>query len=167
VEEQINNFLAYSAPEVSRNIILVGNKTDLAEERQVTIDDAIRLGKKLNLAAVYETSAKDGGEVIDEVFMRAIINCVDIYNNEEELLEGRWQARSRVMSAQNNGLVRKESFQELPSYQNNSNFKSPKNIRLDSSSLYHNKYSTEQTSANSGKRHGNTPARTGTGSFCC
>lgn len=68
------------------------------------MEEAIRLGKKLNLAAVLETSAKDGGEIIDEVFMRAIVNCVDIYNNEEGLLEGRWQARSRVMSAQNNLL---------------------------------------------------------------
>ncbi len=155
---------------MARNIILVGNKTDLEEQRLVTIEEAVRLGKKLNLAAVYETSAKDGGEIIDEVFMRAIINCVDIYNNEEELLEGRWQARSRVMSAQNNGLNRKESLQELPSYQNNSNFKSPKAIRLDNS-VYHNKYSSDQTSANSGNRHGaqQTPTRTrtGNGSFCC
>lgn len=56
----------------------------------MSIDEAVRLGKKLNLAAVYETSAKDGGEIIDEVFTRAIVNCVDIYTNEEGLLEGRW-----------------------------------------------------------------------------
>lgn len=29
IEEQIQSFIAYSAQDVSRNIILVGNKTDL------------------------------------------------------------------------------------------------------------------------------------------
>jgi small GTP-binding protein len=33
VEEQISNFLAYSDPEVSKNIILVGNKCDLESKR--------------------------------------------------------------------------------------------------------------------------------------
>ena len=57
------------------------------------------MGKRLGLAAVFETSAKEGGEAIEEAFVRAIINCVDIQNNEEGLLEERWHSRSRVFSA--------------------------------------------------------------------
>ena len=42
-----------------KNIVLVGNKVDLAEtRRKVSLEEAIRLAKRLGLAGVYETSAK-------------------------------------------------------------------------------------------------------------
>ncbi len=100
MEEQIDNFLAYSDPEVGKNIVLVGNKTDLHEQRVVSSDEAVQLGKRLGLSAVFETSAKEGGDQIEEAFIRAIVNCVDIQNNQENILEVRWQARSRVFSDQ-------------------------------------------------------------------
>lgn len=99
MEEQINNFLAYSDPEVAKNIILVGNKTDLESKRQVSFSEAVKLGQRLDLSAVFETSAKEGGDSVNEIFVRALVNIVDLHTNSENLLEERWQARSRVMSA--------------------------------------------------------------------
>jgi hypothetical protein len=78
MEEQILNFISYSPQHVANNIILVGNKTDLEEKRKVTFDEAVKLGKKLNLAAVFETSAKNNNS-IDDAFYRSVVNCLDIY----------------------------------------------------------------------------------------
>ncbi|CDW85248.1 rab family gtpase [Stylonychia lemnae] len=78
VEEYIENFLAYSPKDVAQNIILVGNKSDMAEgRRKVSTEEAIALAERLNIAAVFETSAKDN-ESIDDLFNRAVVNCVDI-----------------------------------------------------------------------------------------
>jgi hypothetical protein len=44
----------------------------------VTFEEAVKLAKKLNLAAVFETSAKEN-ESIEDVFFRSIVNCVDYY----------------------------------------------------------------------------------------
>ena len=38
--------------------------------------EAHRLAQKLNLSAVFETSAKDNSQ-IDDAFFRSIVNCVD------------------------------------------------------------------------------------------
>ena len=46
------------------------------------MEEAIKLGKKLNLAAVFETSAKENNS-IDDVFFRSIVNCVDFYSLNE------------------------------------------------------------------------------------
>ena len=54
----------------------MGNKSDLEEKRKVNFDEAIRLGKKLNLSAVFEASAKSN-DSIDDVFFRCIVNCAD------------------------------------------------------------------------------------------
>ena len=86
---------------MARNIILVGNKTDLEDRRKVSYEEAVKLGKKLNLAAVMETSAKnDSG--IDDVFYRSVINCADMYKDGVESLSGSrqsWSARPRKYSA--------------------------------------------------------------------
>jgi hypothetical protein len=58
----------------------VGNKTDLEDKRKVPFEEAVRLGKKLNLAAVFETSAKIN-DSIDDAFFRSIVNCIDFYSN--------------------------------------------------------------------------------------
>jgi hypothetical protein len=54
----------------------VGNKTDLEGKRRVSMEEAVRLAKKLNLAAVFETSAKENNS-IDDAFLRSMVNCVD------------------------------------------------------------------------------------------
>lgn len=76
IRSQVENFVAYSSKEVARNIILVGNKCDLAQQRAVQFEEAVELAKSLNLAAVFETSAKDNLS-IDDVFFRSIINSLD------------------------------------------------------------------------------------------
>ena len=48
----------------------------MEDHRKVSFEEAIRLAKKLNLAAVFETSAKSN-QSIDDVFYRSMINCVD------------------------------------------------------------------------------------------
>lgn len=69
--------MAYSPKDVASNIILVGNKTDLSEgRRKVPFKEAVELAKRLQISAVFETSAKEN-ESIDDVFFRAVINCVD------------------------------------------------------------------------------------------
>jgi small GTP-binding protein len=100
IEEQIQSFISYSAQDVARNIILVGNKTDLSDRRKVTFDEAIRLGKKLNLAGVYETSAKNNSS-IDDAFFHSIVNCLDFnYLGDDSTVLGRsTTSRSRKYSA--------------------------------------------------------------------
>ncbi len=78
IEEQIMSFISSSAQDAAKNIILVGNKTDLEGKRKVSTEEAIKLGKKLNLAGVFETSAKVNNSV-EDVFFRTIVNCVDNY----------------------------------------------------------------------------------------
>ena len=42
-------------------------------------EEAVALAKRLNLSAVFETSAKSNLS-IDDVFNRSIVNCMDIFN---------------------------------------------------------------------------------------
>jgi hypothetical protein len=95
---------------VARNIILIGNKTDLNGQRKVPFEEAVRLGKKLNLAAVFETSAKNN-DSIDDAFFRSIVNCVDFYSNCDQTLLGMsTPSRSRKYSAQIDTMSRARSF---------------------------------------------------------
>jgi len=75
----------------------------------VPFTDAVKLGKKLNLSAVFETSAKENDR-IDDVFYRAIVNCVDFYSNTgQENLMSSGGPRTRKFSAQTT-INRRESF---------------------------------------------------------
>ena len=74
------------------------------------------MGKRLNLAGVFESSAKDGLS-IDDVFFRAIVNCVDFNSKKGEPLAGVNMARNRVYSAQtalekHQSLVNRDKRQE-------------------------------------------------------
>ncbi|MFX1282319.1 MAG: Rab family GTPase [Promethearchaeota archaeon] len=55
-------------PEVSVPIALAGNKKDLEEKRQVSTVEANTLASTYNMT-YYETSAKLGGEEIEEIFV--------------------------------------------------------------------------------------------------
>jgi hypothetical protein len=104
----------------------VGNKSDLEEKRKVTFEEAVKLAKRLNLSAVFETSAKSNNS-IDDVFFRSIVNCVDFYNvgNDDPLtgkktVSGGGGARSRKFSAQTEIIKRGNSFKDS-SFSYNSN----------------------------------------------
>jgi hypothetical protein len=76
----------------------VGNKTDLEDKRKVGFEEAVMLGKRLNLAAVFETSAKENNS-IDDAFFRSIVNCVDFYSpTGGDSLVSKGSARSRKYS---------------------------------------------------------------------
>ena len=67
VSEWIENYYKYSNPDYERHVILIGNKSDLKNERIITeneIDDFV----KLNKIKYFETSAKNG-ENIDDTFL--------------------------------------------------------------------------------------------------
>ena len=67
VSEWIENYYKFSNPDYERHVILIGNKSDLKNERIITedeIDDFV----KLNKIKYFETSAKNG-ENIDESFL--------------------------------------------------------------------------------------------------
>lgn len=58
--------------------MLVANKTDIpSEQREVALEDAVKVAKELQLAGVVETSAKDGLESVDDGFYITIINAFE------------------------------------------------------------------------------------------
>ena len=57
--------------------MLVGNKLDLEEKRQVNFESALKLAKKLGLAGVVETSAKEGTPTLDDAFFIVAANSLD------------------------------------------------------------------------------------------
>jgi Ras-related protein Rab-1A len=67
VSEWIENYYKYSNPDYERHVILIGNKSDLKNERIIT-EDEIDDFAKLNKIKYFETSAKNG-ENIDESFL--------------------------------------------------------------------------------------------------
>ena len=65
--------------------VLIGNKSDLAEDRQVTLEDAEKLSETMN-CKYYEASAKTGeniNEALDEIARVAYVN----YTLSEERVE--------------------------------------------------------------------------------
>lgn len=98
ISEQIQNFINYSAQDCSRNIVLVGNKLDLADQsREVSFTDALALARKLGLAGIIETSAKTGHLNCDEAFFITCANALDL-QKEDNLPISTEQLRSRFMS---------------------------------------------------------------------
>ena len=57
LEASIREFRNNCPPEAIDNIVLVGNKVDLVEQRQVTLEEANNLVSRLNLLSYMETSA--------------------------------------------------------------------------------------------------------------
>lgn len=70
--------MEYAPAESQNNIVLVANKTDIpSEQREVALEDAVKVAKELQLAGVVETSAKDGLESVDDGFYITIINAFE------------------------------------------------------------------------------------------
>ena len=59
------------------------------------------------MAAFFETSAKEDKQV-DDVFYRAIVNCVDFYGNDDSVL-GK-VSRNRGYSAQTTRSIRDSTY---------------------------------------------------------
>ncbi len=72
------SFINYSPTSSAANIVLVGNKVDLAfESRQVSFDEAETLARRMGMAGVVETSAKEGNETLNDAFYITIANALD------------------------------------------------------------------------------------------
>ena len=65
-----------------KNIILIGNKKDMVDERQVTQEEA-GLFSETNNMIYFETSAKDGDN-IDYVFTYAAEKLLEFYSSQKE-----------------------------------------------------------------------------------
>lgn len=80
LETSIKEFRNNCPPEASDNIVLVGNKVDLEHERQVSMEEALELCKRLNLITYYETSASCNMNV-DLFFYTVAIKAYEIEMN--------------------------------------------------------------------------------------
>ena len=78
----IENFYK-NGPE-QKNIILIGNKKDLEEERQVTQEEAEAFSETNNMI-YFETSAKDGDN-IDYVFNYTAEKLLEFYSGNKEVI---------------------------------------------------------------------------------
>ena len=65
-----------------KNIILIGNKKDMADQRQVTLEE-VELFSETNNMIYFETSAKDGDN-IEYVFTYAAEKLLDFYGGQNE-----------------------------------------------------------------------------------
>ena len=77
----LNDVKQYADPNVS--LILVGNKVDLEDQRQVTESEANEWAKRVGIQTCLQTSAKDSVNV-DQAFEKvcfvwSVCVCVDIY----------------------------------------------------------------------------------------
>lgn len=92
-----------NGPENQKNIILIGNKKDLVEQREVTQEEA-ELFSQTNNMIYFETSAKEG-ENIEYVFHYAAKKLLEFYStNEEHLLKKQLSSNSELQA---------QSFKEI------------------------------------------------------
>ena len=79
-----NEQISLNAPKETK-YILVGNKKDLEDQREVKIEEGEEFAKKNNIK-FYETSAKDGTNVIDvfETLAKEIVNDVEQINTRSK-----------------------------------------------------------------------------------
>ena len=66
IDEWIDNYYKYKNPDSEKNVVLIGNKVDLVDKREITqeeVEDYV----KMNNILYFETSAKEGKN-IDECF---------------------------------------------------------------------------------------------------
>ena len=77
LEVQIKEFRMNCPNESQENVVLVGNKVDLVEQRQVSYDDALEFCKRLNLISYFETSASSALNV-DLFFFTVAMKAYEI-----------------------------------------------------------------------------------------
>ena len=84
--ESLPNWIEHfykNGPE-QKNIILIGNKKDLEEKRQVTQEEAETFSETNNMI-YFETSAKDGDN-IDHVFNYTAEKLLEFYSGNKEVI---------------------------------------------------------------------------------
>ena len=86
LNEWIQNYYKYSNPDSVKNVVIIGNKCDLTESREVTEEEINDFIKDNNIT-YFETSAKDGKN-IDECFNHMAKKLIEQYeNNDNELVK--------------------------------------------------------------------------------
>lgn len=97
LESAITEFRNTCPPDAVNNIVLVGNKLDLENQRQVTLAEADQLVTRLNLISYFETSAQSNLNV-DSFFytvaMKAYENEVAALNKQDQFFENMSQKGS-------------------------------------------------------------------------
>ena len=81
LNEWIENYYKYSNPDYEKNVVLIGNKSDLVNKREVSEEEIEKFAKDNNIM-YFETSAKDGKN-IDEFFYFIAEKLVKQYENKE------------------------------------------------------------------------------------
>ena len=81
LNEWIENYYKYSNPDSEKNVVLIGNKSDLVDQREVTPEEIENFAKD-NHIMYFETSAKDGAN-IDECFYFIAEQLVKQYENKD------------------------------------------------------------------------------------
>ena len=104
----IENFYK-NGPE-QKNIILIGNKKDLEEDREVTQEEA-KLFSETNNMIYFETSAKDG-ENIDYVFNYAAEKLLEFYSGNNETILKRQMTPNNEKQLNNFQEIRIEETQK-------------------------------------------------------
>ena len=84
LNEWIQNYYKFSNPDSVKNVVILGNKCDLTESREVT-EEEINLFILDNNIKYFETSAKDGLN-IDECFKYMSEKLIEQYENKDNEL---------------------------------------------------------------------------------
>ena len=82
LDEWIQNYYKYSNPDSEKNVVLIGNKSDLVNRREVNEEDIEKFANNNNLM-YFETSAKDGKN-IDECFYFIAEKLLKQFENKDD-----------------------------------------------------------------------------------
>lgn len=83
IEQQIREFRMNCPQEAHNNVVLVGNKLDLVDKREIPYENALDLCKRLNLLQYFETSASSNLNV-DELFYTVTMKA---YQQDRDIKE--------------------------------------------------------------------------------
>ena len=99
LNEWIQSYYKYSNPDVEKNVVLIGNKSDLTDLREVTQEEIDNFTKANNNIKYFEASAKDG------------INIDECFNYIAEQLMNQHDSKEKEM-AKSNDIIKSEKLKE-------------------------------------------------------
>ena len=82
VGDWIENYYKYKNPDSEKNVVLIGNKVDLVDKREVTKEEAENYVKANNIF-YFETSAKEGDNV-EECFNFIAKKILEQFENKKD-----------------------------------------------------------------------------------